>query len=136
MTTGTHVWLRWLLRINGGVMILATVAVVMPHSAMDRIHHGLGLGQLPDVPIVGYLTRSLSALYALLGVTAVYLAADVPRYRPLIRFWSAATIVFGLTLLGIDLAVQLPAWWALGEGGCVTAMGAVLLWLSRATGET
>jgi hypothetical protein len=136
MTTRAHFWLRRLLRVNGGLMILAMVAVVLPHSAMDAIHRGLGLGQLPDIPIVGYLTRSLSAIYALLGVTAMYLAADLPRYRPLIRFWSAVTIVFGLTMLGIDLAAQLPAWWTLGEGGFVTGMGGVLLGLSRGRDET
>lgn len=44
-------------------MLTALVAVVMPYEWMNVIHRQAGLGELPHVPIVGYLTRSISALY-------------------------------------------------------------------------
>ena len=31
---------------------------MVPYSWMDAIHQGLGMGKLPDAPIVGYLVRS------------------------------------------------------------------------------
>ncbi len=47
--------LIWLLRLGGVVMLTALGAVVMPYSWMNAIHQQLGLGELPHVPIVGYL---------------------------------------------------------------------------------
>lgn len=47
-----------------GVMLAALFAVVIPQWCMVEIHCLLGLGELPDRPIVGYLARSASALYA------------------------------------------------------------------------
>ncbi len=43
-------------------MLTALGAVVMPFDWMNVIHRQAGLGELPDVPIVGYLTRSISGL--------------------------------------------------------------------------
>jgi hypothetical protein len=60
--------LVWLLRVTGVIMLTALGAVVMPFGWMNSIHQQLGLGALPNVPIVGYLTRSISALYALHGL--------------------------------------------------------------------
>ena len=48
----------------------------------EPIHRQVGLGELPQVPIVGYLTRSISALYALHGALLVFMAGDVRRYLP------------------------------------------------------
>ena len=55
------------LRVVGTVALLAVVAVVMPYSWMDAVHQRLGMGKLPPEPIVGYLARSTSAFYAMLG---------------------------------------------------------------------
>src|SRR4051794_12836969 len=79
--------LCWFLRITAVVLLPAAGAVVMPYAWMNAIHHALGLGTLPDAPLVAYLTRSLSALYAGLGVYCWILSGDVKRYRPLLA-WS------------------------------------------------
>ena len=49
--------LVWLLRLGGAVMLTALVSVVMPFDWMNVIHRQAGLGELPHVPIVGYLGR-------------------------------------------------------------------------------
>jgi hypothetical protein len=64
--------LVWLLRISGVVMLAALGAVVMAYDWMNVIHQQQGLGELPHVPIVGYLTRSISALCALHGALLVW----------------------------------------------------------------
>jgi hypothetical protein len=71
--------LVWLLRIGGVAMLTALGAVVMPYEWMNVIHKRQGLGELPHVPIVGYLTRSISALYALHGALLVFVANDLRR---------------------------------------------------------
>lgn len=49
--------LVWLLRLGGAVMLTALGAVVMPYEWMNSIRRQTGLGELPHVPIVGYLSR-------------------------------------------------------------------------------
>jgi hypothetical protein len=49
------------LRFGASILFLATGAVLLPFSLMDVGHLWLGLGPLPNIPIIHYLTRSLSA---------------------------------------------------------------------------
>ena len=59
--------LKLMLRIVGGVSLLSAIFVIAPYSWMDSIHRWMGMGELPNAPVVGYLARSASAFYALLG---------------------------------------------------------------------
>jgi hypothetical protein len=119
-----------LLRIGGVLTLLALGAAFMPHAWMDAVHRALGLGELPRIPIIGYLTRSLSAMYALHGALVLFLSFDVRRYLPAIRFLSVLAIMFGAGLIVLDVYVGLPQEWVLGEGPFVMVLGAVLLWLA------
>ena len=105
----------------------------MPFAWMNMIHQQTGLGELPHVPIVGYLTRSISALYALHGALLVFLAGDVRRYLPVVRFLAVAGVVFGALMVGIDCAVGMPQPWTVAEGPFVVVFGAVILWLTGRT---
>lgn len=120
-------------RAFGILDLLALGAIVMPVHWMDQAHRFFGMGPLPRDPIVGYLARSSSTLYALHGAMLVLMSFDVERYRPLIRFLAYAAFVHGAIIVGIDVAEQIPpVWWRNGEGPCYAAMGALLLWLDRA----
>ena len=119
------------LRGIGCLDLLALLAVVMPEHWMDIGHHWTGLGTLPREPIVGYLARSTSALYALHGAMVVFISFDVSRYERLIRFMAWAALVHGAVILGIDLAQQMPAIWLYGEGPSFAATGLVVLALQR-----
>ena len=122
--------LAWLLRLGGLVMLTALGAVVMPYDWMNSIHRQAGLGELPQVPIVGYLTRSISALYALHGALLVFLASDLRRYLPVVRFLALAGAVFGALMLGLDWTVGMPLPWTVCEGPFVVLLSAVILWLA------
>jgi hypothetical protein len=122
--------LRLVLRGVGGASLLALVAVVMPYSWMDATHQWLGLGRLPDQPIVGYLARSLSGFYALFGGLLWALSFDLQRHRPTLCFLGVAIIVFGAMLIGIDWAEGLPLYWRLWEGPWVMVIGAAIGWLA------
>src|SRR6516165_6036273 len=120
-----------LLRIVGVPALFALVAVVIPSSWMAATHRWLGLGEMPTGPVVEYLARSLSAFYAVMGALCLVLAADLERYRPLVRFLGVAFALMSVVLLGVDLAAGMPWWWSAFEGPPGIALGALLFVLAR-----
>jgi hypothetical protein len=125
--------LRWLLRGCGALTLLALPAVFLPQPAMDYFHRSLGLGPLPEGPIVLYLARSLSAFYAAFGALTLLLSTDVERYAPLITWWGMTAIVLGVLLIGIDLTAGMPIDWMLGEVIFTICAGSAVLLLQRAS---
>ena len=119
------------LRCLGCLDLAALLAVVAPDRWIDFAHRWTGLGPVPDGPIVAYLVRTTSALYALHGALIVFVSFDVARYERLIRFLALAALLHGAVILWIDTALPLPALWRYGEGPCFAATGAVVLWLQR-----
>jgi hypothetical protein len=120
----------------GAIDMLALGAVVMPFAWMQAAHAWLGLGTMPDAPIVEYLARHTSLWYAAHAATFLYLATDVPRFRPVIRFLGWLGLAFVAVLGFINAASGLPLWWVIQEpvGGSVEAIALlVLLRLSRPT---
>jgi hypothetical protein len=124
--------LKWLLLLIGGIELCAIPFIFFPVAWMDAVHDRvLGLGPLPNQPIVEYLARSLSALYAVHGAVVVRLSCDVVRFRPIIAFLGWVHLLLGLTILGTDLAVGWPLFWSLGEGPGIAVGGVVILTLTR-----
>ncbi|MHC4557482.1 MAG: hypothetical protein ACYTFW_07700 [Planctomycetota bacterium] len=122
------------LRILGTAALLAVVAVVMPYSWMNAIHQWLGMGQLPPEPIVGYLARSTSAFYALLGGLLWVVSWDLHRHKLVLCYLGAGIILFGMILFAVDLLEGLPLYWSLFEGPINTVFGVVILALSYRRG--
>ena len=118
----THV-----LRVLGVVMLCALPAVAMPHAWMNAVHRWLGMGELPAEPIVGYLARTLSAMYALGGAMLLHLARDIRRHLALLRFLAGAAGVFAVAVFAIDHALGLPPRWRWTEGPAVAGI-AIVLW--------
>lgn len=125
-----------MLRLSGIILLSALVPAVMPHSWMDGIHRQMDLGQLPDMPIVGYLTRSLSAMYAMHGAIVFFVSLDVRRYLPLIKFLFVLAFLFGLGMVVLDRAVDMPTAWACGEGPSIIILSAIALWLTSRVPRT
>jgi hypothetical protein len=122
--------LQTLLRIIGGVSVLAIIPVFMPRAWMAACHEWLGLGPFPEGPIVEYLARSTSLFYAIWGGILWVLARDVRRYVRMVMAVGIAIIACGVILLTIDLRSGLPPWWVALEGPWVVLMGAVILCLA------
>lgn len=119
------------LRVLGVSSLFALPFVAAPSSWMNAIHQWLGLGTLPDKPIVEYLTRSLSAFYAMQGGLLLVLSLNPSRYKPVLIYVGLATALFGLALLVIDWTAGLPLMWTVWEGPFVFVFGMVILLLSR-----
>jgi hypothetical protein len=122
--------LCFLLRYIGGVSMLAMVAVCMPYTWMDATHRWLGMGALPANPVVGYLARSLSLFYALLGGLLVRLSFDPRRFRHVLLYLGAGFIVFGAIMWMVDFAEGLPPFWKYSEGPIDIFYGVLILGLA------
>ena len=112
--------LQLLLRISGSFMLLALVFVFAPESWMRDIHSWLGLGQLPDIPITRYLTRSLSAFYGLTGGLFWILS---------LFYVACVTIGLGMVLAVIDVWAGMPVSWTFTEGPLVILTGVAITYL-------
>lgn len=111
-------------------MLTALVPAVMPFAWMKEIHCQLGMGELPAGPIMGYLTRSLSGMYAMHGALVFFVSLDIRRYLPVVKCLAVLCVLFGIGLLVLDVAVGMPIFWILCEGPFVIVLGGVLLWLA------
>jgi len=120
-----------LLRIFGGVTLLAFLAVFLPVDWMAATHRWLGLGDFPRVPIVDYLTRSVSALYAFHGGVVLLASTNPVQYKNLVRYIGWTNVVLGVVCVFIDLHAGMPAYWTIAEGPPVVVVGVVVLFLSR-----
>jgi hypothetical protein len=120
-----------LLRTIAVAASLAIVPVFMPHAWMDACHRWLGLGALPETPIIVYLTRSLSAMYAFHAGLLWLASRDVRRNDAIITYIAVAVMVFGMCLLWIDIRAGLPWFWIAGEGPFTIGMGLAILVLRQ-----
>jgi hypothetical protein len=127
----TDAFAVFLLRFLGACALLAVVAVFNPMSWMAATHERLGLGELPDAPIVEYLARSLSAFYFFFGVLSLLAASDIDRYRPVARVLAATFLLTGVLFVGLGLSTELPRWWPLFQGPPQIGIGGLLLFLLR-----
>lgn len=123
--------LAWLLYALGGMMSVAFLAVVMPTSAMASIAEWLGVGPLHRSPLTEYLTRSLSAMYGVLGILHIYLARDVVRYLDVIIFIGWLTVLAGVIMTVVDFAAGMPTLWSWSEGPSTVLAGLAYIGLAR-----
>lgn len=120
-----------MLRGLGLVSCSAFLAVIMPHDWMASIHQRIGLGELPDLPMVAYLSRSLSLFYAWLGLLVFRASFDVDHHLPWIRFFAITGLVVAVVQTVIDLFAPVPVWWLIAEGGFLFVYFGALTWLTR-----
>jgi hypothetical protein len=124
--------LKWLLRVIGGVELCAIPFILFPVAWMDAIHNRLLGHPLPHGPIVEYMARSLSIMYAIHGAVVFRVSFDVPRFRPLVAFLGGLHAFIGLAVLGTDVSAGLPWWWVVGEGPGIAVGGVLVLVLAKA----
>ena len=122
---------RCFLYVTAGILLAALPCAFLPYAWMDAVHRWLGLGTLPDAPMVLYLARSASALYASIGGLYLYLAADPRRHRDVLRVLGWLKVALGIGLIPIDVSAGLPWFWTAYEGPFVLAWGLALLGMVR-----
>lgn len=123
------------LRVIGGASLLAFGAALMPGVWIVEISQWLGWNPFPDSPLTFYLARNLSLLYGYVGVFVLIIAADLPRYRPLVRWAAIGTMSFGVLQFIVDSMAGAPAWWTYSESGWAFFGGGLLAWLDARTSK-
>ncbi|MFO0866631.1 MAG: hypothetical protein U0744_18655 [Gemmataceae bacterium] len=119
------------LRASAIILGSAIVATLMPLSLMASLSRWVSIAEMPETPIVSYLARSCSAMYAMLGLLYWRVSLDVPRYRELIRFLALCKLAFGIGILAIDFLVGMPTWWVYSEGPFIIVWSLTLLLLKH-----
>jgi hypothetical protein len=134
MSNSPRTWpervLRFMLRYIGAASLLALIAVFMPEAWMDATHRALGMGPLPAEPIVGYLARSLSMFYALMGGLLLICSFDPRRHRSVLCYLASAFVFFGIVIWRVDFFEGMPDYWKHAEGPGVILIGAAILTLA------
>jgi hypothetical protein len=122
---------RWLLLLSGATEILAFVAVIMPRSWMEAGHNWIGLGEMPQGPLLMFMIRQASYVYGMHGVSLCVLATDVRRFRPLIILNGISFLLAAGVFFWIDYSSGMPWFWTLSDAFACGFFGAALLWLNR-----
>jgi hypothetical protein len=112
------------------MFLAAAPAVVMPTAWMRAIAAWHAV-EVPEAPLVEYLTRSMSALYVMFGVTYWYMSCDVRRYLPLLRFSIWVMFAFDATVIVLDVLIPMPILWTAGEAVALTGWTLLFWWLVR-----
>ncbi|HYN86652.1 MAG TPA: hypothetical protein VER32_15490 [Pyrinomonadaceae bacterium] len=122
-------WLQaWVLRAAGAVEILAFFAVVMPRSWMEASHRWLGMGEMPDAPVLMFMIRQASYVYGMHGVSLLLLASDIKRYRRLLILNAVSFTLAAPLFFVIDYTSGMPLWWTVFDSLACGLFGVVLLW--------
>jgi hypothetical protein len=121
--------LVFLLRLSGGITLLAFFAIFIPVDVMESTHHKLGLGEFPRAPVVDYLTRSIAALYGFFGGLSLLVSTDIRCYRRIVVYIAAMNLLFGAGVTAIDYHAGMPLYWTLSEGLPVIALGLLMFYL-------
>jgi hypothetical protein len=125
-------WLVLLLRVVGGLCLLALIPVWMPRGWIVAGHRWLGWGPFPDSPVAEYLARSVSALSGFYGGLLVVLSTDVRRYAPVIRYQAAAIMLLSASGAVVGSWAGMPLWFVGGDAvACWTYCLAMLLLVRR-----
>jgi hypothetical protein len=121
-----------LLRLSAAGTMAAFLAMLLPVDWMEATHARIGLGEFPRLPIMQYLTRSISALYGFHGVFVWIVSTNPVRYRAFVWFTAIMNMVFGAMMLAIDLYAGMPGLWTVIEGPGIMAMGIAIALAARA----
>jgi len=120
-----------ILRLSGSVEVLAFLAVVMPRSWMVSSHAWLGLGDMPDGPLIMFMIRQASYVYGMHGVSLWVLASDVQRFQPMIVLNGISFTLAGAVFFAIDYSAGMPLWWTISDTLGCAFFGIALLLLNR-----
>jgi hypothetical protein len=112
---------------TGAAMLCALAFVFCPFGWMQAIHARIGMGELGYTPLLSYLIRTLSAMYATLGALILFISLDVERYRGLIHLLAWIAIVSGAGVTALDASLRLPPFWTATEGPLTIVLGIVLI---------
>jgi hypothetical protein len=125
------------LRIIAVVQMLTFAVVLLPVAWLASWHAWLGLGAMPDDPVLRYVIRGAAFAQGGVGVLVWVVATDVVRYRPLVITTAALSLCAAPAYYFIDATAGMPRWWCLFDFAyCVLAGGGLTLCLCSSRAPT
>ncbi len=119
--------LKLVLRLAGVMMLVAVVFVFAPRSWMDAGHRTMGLGPLPEGPVVAYLARAVSALCAMMGGLFWVISYRTRRHASVIVYVGLIFALAGAFYLTLGWRLDIPWWWVASDGGACLVIGVLVL---------
>jgi hypothetical protein len=117
------------LRLLAILQMLTLAVVLMPVGWIAAWHAWLGLGVMPDDPVLRYVIRGAALAQGAIGVLLWVIATDVVRFRPLV-VTTAAIYLFGAPAYYLlDATAGMPRFWCIFDGAFCLLAGGVLLTL-------
>lgn len=126
---------RLLLRAVALAEMCAVIGIFIPWSVMAASHQWLGMGAFPNQPVVAYLARTLSGLYAIHGIFVWIAAGEPRRYSALIWAIILTGIPFGLLATAAGILAGFPLWWSAAEGPSLVLLCVALAWMHAKSGQ-
>lgn len=123
--------LAGVLRVVGGVTMVAFAAAVMPQAWIIGIAQWLGFEPFPDAPLTHYLARNLSLIYGFVGALVWRIGSRLDQYRSLVGPFAWAVVAFGIGRAVVDTQAGMPLWWTAGESTCSIIGGLTIALLDR-----
>ena len=118
------------LRIIAIVQMLTFAVVLMPVAWIAAWHAWLGVGVMPDDPVLRYVIRGAAFAQGGVGVLVWVIATDVVRYRPLVITTAAISLFAAPAYYFIDATAGMPRFWCIFDFAfCFLAGGALTLCL-------
>jgi hypothetical protein len=121
-------WTATFLRFIAIIQMLTFAVVVMPVGWIAAWHAWLGMGAMPDDPVLRYVIRGAAFVQGALGVLGWVIATDVVRYRPLIITLAAICLCAAPAYFLLDAVAGMPRFWCIFDFAYCLAAGAVLTW--------
>jgi hypothetical protein len=109
--------------------MLTFAVVFMPLSWIASWHSWLGIGVMPDDPLLRYVIRGAAFAQGGVGVLVWVIATDVVRYRPLVITTAAISLFAAPAYYFIDATAGMPRFWCVFDFAFCFLAGGVLLTL-------
>ena len=110
--------------------LAAAAGMFLPISMMESFFKCFGIGPLPDTSLFIYITRLISATYAVVGVFLVILALNPKKYGVLVPFSGVSALFLGLMCGTVGVIYVMPKLWFLGDAlfGIILGLGILISW--------
>jgi hypothetical protein len=117
------------LRLLAIIQMLTFAVVLMPLEWIASWHAWLGVGVMPDDPVLRYVIRGAALAQAAIGVLLWVIATDVVRFRPLVVATATIYLIGAPAYYWIDATAGMPHFWCIFDCAFCFFTGGVLMTL-------
>lgn len=107
--------LKAVLYVVGIGYLFSFVVLFLPWDIMDRVFHFFRMEPIPEVPVAMYIIRVSYALFGLVGIFFIILAANPLRYPAMLTLAFGGMLALGIVMLYAGLLYEIESPWYLAD---------------------